>query len=497
MKNVCFWSVFLAFHVATSIHAEAFWPQFRGPNGAGVAPHATPPSRFDRSTNLLWSTPVPPGHSSPIVWNGHIFLTAIAEDKLLTLCVDRRTGKELWRRIAPASKLETTHEFSNPAASTPVTDGEHVYVYFGSCGLLAYDFSGEQIWTHPLPILPNRYGTATSPIVVGDRVILQRDGDSPDCEVLALDVKTGHTAWSAKRPGFSSAWSTPMLWAHDQQTELILNGTPAVVAYDGQTGAERWRVPGSSFAPQTVAVTGDGLLFAHCSGTGDPADRPKPLSWQEFATQHNSDPAQAIDLKKIPDSEALHLRPEVSKDLPGNYQKLRDMLTWFADQNHDGLISKEEYEGFVRVGNENANKVMAIRAGAHDNAGASQIAWTATRGVSELPSPLFYGGRLWFVRNGGMVSSFEPRSGRLIINRERLGPAGQYVASPVGANGCIYAVSEGGVFTVFRPSDHLEIIATNELHERVLATPALVGSTLIARTTQNLYAFGSKNIGAE
>lgn len=492
MRNVFRWRVLLVLHLAASIHAGTSWPQFRGPNGAGVAPNATPPLRFDRSTNLLWSTPVPLGHSSPIAWEGRIFLTAIEGGKLLTLCLDRQTGKELWRRVAAASELEKTHEFSNPAASTPVTDGERVYVYFGSCGLLAYDFAGEQAWTHPLPMLPNRYGTATSPFVAGGRVILQRDGDSSDSEVLALDVKTGQTAWSTKRPGFSSAWSTPMIWTHDQQTELILNGTPAVVAYDFQTGKERWRVPGSSFAPQTVAVAGDGLLFVHSSGTGDPADRPKSLSWKEFAAQHASDPAQPMDLKKIPDSEALHLRPEVSKDMPGNYPKMRDMLTWFADENHDGLLSKEEYDGFVRVGNENANKVMAIRHSGGQSANAAQIAWTATRGVSELPSPLFYEGRLWFVRNGGMVSSFEPKSGRLIINRERLGPAGQYVASPVGANGCIYAVSEGGVFTVFRPSDRLEVIATNELHERVLATPALVDSTLIVRTTENVYAFGSR-----
>jgi len=79
------WRVLLALSAATSIHAEMSWPQFRGPNGAGVAPNATPPVRFDRSTNLLWSTSVPMGHSSPILWNGHIFLTAIAEGKLLTL----------------------------------------------------------------------------------------------------------------------------------------------------------------------------------------------------------------------------------------------------------------------------------------------------------------------------------------------------------------------------------------------------------------------------
>src|SRR4030095_6825544 len=124
--------------VAYAVQAAANWPQFRGPNASGVAEDARPPVHFGPGTNLLWKADVPPGLSAPIVWGDHVFLTALASNQLVTLAFDAGSGHELWRRAAPASGIERCHAFSSPAASSPCTDGERVYAYFGSFGLVAY-----------------------------------------------------------------------------------------------------------------------------------------------------------------------------------------------------------------------------------------------------------------------------------------------------------------------------------------------------------------------
>jgi outer membrane protein assembly factor BamB len=113
----------------------AHWPQFRGPNGSGIAPDDLPaPERFGPEKNVIWRTAVLPGHSSPCIWGDRIFLTAFDPEtaRLETLGLDRRTGKILWRSRAPSVELDPAlHRFNSPAASTPATDGERVYVYYG------------------------------------------------------------------------------------------------------------------------------------------------------------------------------------------------------------------------------------------------------------------------------------------------------------------------------------------------------------------------------
>ena len=130
------------------------WPQFRGPGGAGVAaPGARPPVTFGPSENVAWKTAVPSGNSSPVVWGDRLFLTGYADGKLLVLAYDRATGRELWRReLIPSSVEEVHRTLGNPASATPVTDGERVYVHFGSIGLLALDLEGREQWRLPLTV---------------------------------------------------------------------------------------------------------------------------------------------------------------------------------------------------------------------------------------------------------------------------------------------------------------------------------------------------------
>jgi outer membrane protein assembly factor BamB len=115
----------------------ADWPQFRGPNGTGVAGDSPLPIEFSRQKNVSWSTAIPPGHSSPVLTDTRIFVTAAESEKLLTLCLDRSNGKIIWRREAPRPRKEEAQPTNSPASPSPVTDGQNVYVFFGDFGLIS------------------------------------------------------------------------------------------------------------------------------------------------------------------------------------------------------------------------------------------------------------------------------------------------------------------------------------------------------------------------
>jgi outer membrane protein assembly factor BamB len=155
------------------------------------------------------------------------------------------------------------------------------------------------------------------------------------------------------------------------------------------------------------------------------------------------------------------------------------------------VVNKGEWDAFLAFLRSNEDNVLAIRPGGSGDSSKSHVAWKASRGISEMPSPLFYRGRLYFVRDGGMVTSYTPDSGRVVLDRQRLGTLGQYVASPIAADGRIYAASEAGTIVVFRAGDTLEVLARNDLGESITATPAIADHKLYVRTANHLWAFGS------
>lgn len=485
-------SKFLAttFCLASLAQAAApAWPQFRGPNGSGVTERDRPPVTFGSNTNLLWRTPLPPGHSSPIVWGDRIVVTALEQGQLTTLCLDRRHGNILWRKPAPVEKIESVHEFSSPASSTPTTDGERIYVYFGSFGLLAYDFSGNQEWSAPLPLPKTGYGTATSPILFGDLVVLDCDGNEGNSYLLAVNRTTGQTVWKKDRPMFSASWSTPIVWEHNGLAELIVSGSGRLVAYNPKDGTERWWVNGFPRVPITLPVAGDGLLFACNAGQGlSLDDRIDVPEWTTLITKYDQNKDGKIAPAELPPDLALHLREEVSKDTPGNYFPFSTVIRWF-DEDKDGLCSEKEWRSAQAFVTENKTTLMAIRPGGHGDFTNAGPAWKTQRTLPEMPSPLFYRGRLYLVKDGGVVSCLEPVDGR-VIYQERLGAPGQYCASPVAADGKIFAASVAGTVVVFQAGDNMEILARNKLDERVLATPAIADHKLYVRTAKHLFAFG-------
>jgi outer membrane protein assembly factor BamB len=161
------------------------WPQFLGPEGRAIQEAASPPAQLSLEGGVRWKLELPVGHSSPCVWDEAIFLTAYRSEGnvLETLCIDAGSGEIRWRQSCPeVEQIEKCHQVNNPAAPTPATDGKTVVVYFGSYGLLAYDFEGNELWRCPLPMARvfMNYGSGSSPIIRGDRVVLfvSLEGDS-------------------------------------------------------------------------------------------------------------------------------------------------------------------------------------------------------------------------------------------------------------------------------------------------------------------------------
>ena len=197
------------------------------------------------------------------MWGERIFLTTFSDGELQTRCYNSANGEMLWSKGVKPERLEKFHPGDgSPAAATPAANEECVVSYFGSFGVLCYDHDGKELWRCPLPVALSggSFGSGTSPIIAGKRVLLNRDQDAHS-SLLALDVATGKVAWEAARPDATGSFGTPICWKNEGVDEVVLASSARLKGYDLSSGKERWffeRVP--SFVC-TTATIGDGLLY--------------------------------------------------------------------------------------------------------------------------------------------------------------------------------------------------------------------------------------------
>lgn len=407
---------------------ELWWPQFRGPNASGIG-DGKPPVHFGPNQNLQWKTAVGAGLSSPIIWAERVFLTEFDPDsqKLATVCIDRGTGKTLWRRELSVEKVEKVHQISSPAGPTPATDGERVFVYFGSYGLLCYDLDGNLKWERKLPLPENPYGATASPVIVKELLVFNHQGK--DAYLMGINRRDGQTVWRTDRSAFKFGWSTPVYWRHDGIDEIVVLGgdfepNQRLMTYDLATGAERWWVAGLPPCGKSTPVLGNGLVF--------------------FA-------APDIILEQAAEKR--------------NPEKAAQFYT------------------------KNKNTLMGVRPGGTGEVAQANIAWSDRKGVPGVPSPLYYNGRLYTFKDGGLIYCRDADTGKLLYD-ERIGTLGYYYSSPIAADNRIYIASAEGVVTVIDAGPKLSVLATNKLDGGILATPALAGGNIYVRTESHLYAFG-------
>jgi outer membrane protein assembly factor BamB len=469
------------------VRQEMNWSQFRGPDSSAIAPDGVNyPLHFGPKSNVLWSASVPSGNSSPIVWGDRIFLTAYdnAKQALETLCLERSTGRILWRKPSPpVAKVETSlHPTNGPATPTPVTDGELVYVYFGSYGLLAYDFDGNEKWKKPLPAPGTTFGSGSSPVVAGNRILLSCQGK--EAGLLAIDRRTGATLWKSERPRFGASYATPALRQNGAQTEVILVQPRGVAAYDLADGKELWWVGGLFGGGIPSPAFGDGLVFAvaHFPG-GDPEDHLKFPSFDELLKKYDANKDGELGEKEVPPTIIFYNRGSAD---PKDNIAMEDLFA-AIDKNKDGKLSRQEWQEaearFAKI----ESAMVAIRPGGKGDIG-KQVVWKEKRALPEVPSPLYYRGRLYVVTNGGLASCFDAKTGKLLY-RQRLGASGFFYASPLAAEGRIYAASYNGMLVVFAAGDQCQVLARNNIGESIVATPALADGKLYVRTEGHIYAF--------
>ena len=447
------------------------WPQFRGPNSSGIAADAKPPVKISPTNGVLWKIDVPWSPSSPCVWRDRIFLTTFADGQLQTRCYDSSDGRQLWSRGVKPDALETFHNTEgSPAASTPATDGRRVVSYFGSFGLICHDPAGKELWRHPLPVALSGggFGSGTSPVIAGNLVLLNRDQDQ-NSSLLAVDLDTGKTVWETARPDAPGSFGTPILWNNNGVDEVVMPGSIRLKGYELKTGKEDWMVEGVTTFACTTPVVGDGLLFFAGWAPGK-ADAPWP-SWETFLEKNDKNKDGEITFDEFGDTD-------------------RDFARGM-DMNHDGKITKADWDLLQARGAKGENVLVAVQPGERGDHSQTRPAWKFSRGLPYVASPLFYDGRLYLIRDGGLISSFEARTGKPYYTQERLNALGSYYASPVAADGRIYLASLPGKVTVIKAGgDQPEILHQADFGDRIFASPALVGDKLYLRTQTKLYAFG-------
>jgi outer membrane protein assembly factor BamB len=451
------------------------WPAFRGPNSSGVAEDATPPIDISPTNSVLWKVQVPWSPSSPCIWDDQVFLTTFIDGELQTRCYQRQDGKLAWSRGLKPDKLESFHSTeSSPAVPTPATDGQRLVSYFGSFGLICYDRNGTELWRHPLPVpfSAGGYGTASSPLIADNLVVINRD-QFEGSSVLAVDLRTGKTAWETPRPDAHGSFGTPIFWRNKDVDEVIIPGSLRLKGYALTTGLEDWVVQGTASFACTTPVAGDGVLFFAAWANGK-ADSPWP-TWEKFLEAYDKDKDGAVILAK--------LDPTIGGFLRG------------LDLNRDGKIDKAEWDALQENSAKGENLLVAVKPGGRGDITQSHVAWKFTRGLPYVASPLFYDGRIYLIKNGGMLSSVDAKTGAPYYTQERLDAPGDYYSSPVAGGGRIYIASLAGKLTVVKAGgEKPEILHQAEFGERIFASPALVGDKLYLRTQTALYAFGPRTI---
>ena len=264
------------------------WPRWRGPGGQGVA-KGNFPDRWSGTKNVIWKVETPGrGNSQPIVWKDRIVLSTSYDGgkRRSLLCFSAEDGSRLWESFAPEAQPEGASGKNGHASSTPSTDGEHVYAYFGNHGLLCVKLAdGEHVWHRPIDPIRTRHGTACSPLLHGGLVIVYQDQNDGKSFIGAFDTRSGAVKWKTPRPSESVGWGSPVAVRCGDRVEIVVNGQRHVYGYDPRTGAELWKVRGTTDEVTPTPVAGKGLIYCS-SGRAGPTLAIRPGGTGDVTKSH-------------------------------------------------------------------------------------------------------------------------------------------------------------------------------------------------------------------
>ncbi len=448
------------------------WSRFRGPNGAGVAEEAALPTEFGPEQNVIWKTALPPGHSSPILSRDRLFVTAFEGDGLVTIALERDSGRIAWRSEVPRQHMLAVDKRNHPASPSPATDGDNVYVFFQDFGVVSDDRQGRERWRIPLGPFNNAYGMAASPIVADGLVVLVCDQNS-DSFMIAVEKDTGRLRWRIERPEAKTGHSTPiLLQPPGAPAQLLVPGSFYLTAYALATGEKLWWVQGLAFEMKATPVVQDGMVYIHgtsSSGFTDGFDRKIP-SFADLTSAHDKDLDGRFSPEEVPDP------------LAKRWFKLMDL-------NADGFLGRDEW-AYYQAARRSQGGMWAFRLGGRGDMTEASTVWHYDRAVPQLPSPLLYGGVLYMVNDGGIMTALDPQTGKALSQARLRGAVDAYYASPVAGDGKILVVSESGKVAVVKADGALTVLAINDLDDLCYATPAIADGRVYIRTRSTMYAFG-------
>lgn len=423
------WLVACLCLLASFSQAADNWPQYRGPDGDGKSSSRNLPLTWSETNNVKWKTPIHGrAWSSPVIWDNQVWLTTATEDgtQLFAVCVDRDSGKIVHDlKLFTVEKPQFAHKFNTYGSPTPVIEADRVYVTFGSPGTACLDTKTGRVLWQRRDLECNHYrGAGSSPILVGDLLIMSYDGSDHQF-IIALNKQTGATVWRQERSidfkdllpngkpeaegDWRKAYATPHLATLDGQPTLLSQGAKAFYAYEPKTGRELWRVEErSSHSGSARPSIGHGLIFLN---TG----------WSS--------------------GQILALRPGRN--------------------------------GEVIDANSNTTATATL-----------QVVWKNKRNVPKKPSLQLVDDLLYSIDDGGMAACLDAKTGTEVW-RERVG--GNYSASPLYADGKLYFFSEEGKTTVLEAGRQFKKLAENTLADGFMASPAAAGKALYLRTKSALY----------
>lgn len=431
---------------APSPDVEKYWPQWRGPEASGVAPHGKPPLEWSETRNIRWKVEIPgKGNATPIVWGDRVYVqTAVKTDQPADTAasadgssperhgrrgrswmgtvqpthiyefsihaLDRRTGKTVWQKtLCKELPHEGGHRDASQASNSPVTDGRHIFAYFGSRGFYCLDMRGKVIWEKHFGKMHTRmgFGEGSSPALYGDTVVVNWDHEGQSF-IVALDKKTGRQRWKVDRDEHTS-WATPLIVVADGRPQVVTSATHRIRSYDLNTGELIWQCAGMTPNVVPSPVCGDGLVYA---------------------------------------------------------------LSGFR-----------------------GHALQAIRYGdaRGDITDSSSVAWKYDgKGTPYVPSPLLYGDALYFLDNNrAILSCVDAKSGTPHYTRQRLDGVQGVYASPVGADGRVYIVGLNGAAAVVKRGPAFQLLATNVLEDGFSASPAIVDGEIYLRGEKFLYCIAA------
>jgi outer membrane protein assembly factor BamB len=247
---------------------ERFWPHWRGPLMTGASARGNPPVEWSETKNVKWKVEIPGlGSGTPVVWGDRIFVqtavpTGDGKQRFMVLAVGRPDGKVLWQRVVREEAPHEAHHATNTFASaSALTDGQHVYAFFGSRGLYALDWNGQVKWEKDLGDMNVKlgFGEASSPVLHGEKLVVNWDHEG-ESFIVALDKRTGKELWRVPREEKTS-WSTPLVVEHGGKAQVITSATHRVRSYDLATGALVWEASGMTANAIPTPVHQDGVVF--------------------------------------------------------------------------------------------------------------------------------------------------------------------------------------------------------------------------------------------